>query len=184
MTKTNSVLNSAPAKGSIVVGVDESERARHALAFAFDTARRLGVGCHVVHAWHYPAMAMASPYAPIATMADLGPEERTWLDRLLAQTDTRGVAVTRESAYGDAGFALVDIAANVDAGLLVVGSVGHGGIVGALLGSVSQYCVHHATCPVVVVPGADRMERLASTLAAGSPTPPINPATDDRVPAS
>ncbi|WP_367183942.1 universal stress protein, partial [Ferrimicrobium sp.] len=35
--------------------------------------------------------------------------------------------------------------------LLVVGASGHGSVVGALIGSVSEYCVHHATCPVVVV---------------------------------
>jgi nucleotide-binding universal stress UspA family protein len=35
----------------------------------------------------------------------------------------------------------------------VVGSRGHGGFTEALRGSVSQHCVHHAQCPVVIVRG-------------------------------
>jgi nucleotide-binding universal stress UspA family protein len=47
---------------------------------------------------------------------------------------------------------LVDAAEGAD--LLVVGSRGHGGLAEALLGSVGQYCVHHAECPVVIVRAA------------------------------
>jgi nucleotide-binding universal stress UspA family protein len=39
------------------------------------------------------------------------------------------------------------------ADLLVVGNRGHGGLAEALLGSVGQYCVHHAPCPVVIMRG-------------------------------
>jgi nucleotide-binding universal stress UspA family protein len=145
------------AEGSIVVGVDASEHGRRALAVALVTASRLGVGCHVVHAWVYPAMAMSSPYtAATACLTDLGPEELAWLEHMLAETDRHGVAVTDQIVHGGAGPALVDIAADLDAPFLFVGSVGHGAIVGTLLGSVSLYCVHHATCPVVIVPPADR----------------------------
>ena len=48
---------------------------------------------------------------------------------------------------------LLDAAKGAD--LLVVGSHGHGGFVGMLLGSVSQHVLHHAACPVVVVHGDD-----------------------------
>ena len=50
-----------------------------------------------------------------------------------------------------AGQVLVDAADGAD--LLVVGSSGHGGLAQALLGSVSQYCGHNASCPVVIMRG-------------------------------
>jgi nucleotide-binding universal stress UspA family protein len=58
--------------------------------------------------------------------------------------------VTARVAPGRPGHVLVD--ASSSAQLLVVGSHGHGDLVGRLIGSVSQYCVTHARCPVVVVP--------------------------------
>jgi nucleotide-binding universal stress UspA family protein len=45
------------------------------------------------------------------------------------------------------------LAAAKGAELLVVGSRGHGGFAGMLLGSVSQHCVQHAPCPVLVMRG-------------------------------
>ena len=50
---------------------------------------------------------------------------------------------------GNAAQVLLDASAGAE--LLVVGSRGHGGFAEALLGSVGQHCVHHATCPVVVI---------------------------------
>jgi nucleotide-binding universal stress UspA family protein len=48
------------------------------------------------------------------------------------------------------------LSASEGADLLVVGSRGHGTIVGILLGSVSQHCAHHAHCPVVIIPNPER----------------------------
>jgi nucleotide-binding universal stress UspA family protein len=49
------------------------------------------------------------------------------------------------------GAVVVDAAEGAD--LLVVGNRGHGGLAEALLGSVGQYCVRHAPCPVVIMRG-------------------------------
>jgi nucleotide-binding universal stress UspA family protein len=64
---------------------------------------------------------------------------------------------------GPAARALIDISKGAD--LLVLGSRGHGPFVGMLLGSVSEYCAAHATCPVVVVrhQGDDLAQPGAST---------------------
>ncbi len=60
-----------------------------------------------------------------------------------------GVEVSAVVTEGDAAKVLVTAAKDAD--LLVVGTRGHGEIVGILLGSVSEYCTTHARCPVVVV---------------------------------
>jgi nucleotide-binding universal stress UspA family protein len=65
----------------------------------------------------------------------------------VASTDE--VPVTAILAEGAAAAALLDVAKEAD--LLVIGSRGHGGFTGLLLGSVSQQCATHSPCPVVVV---------------------------------
>lgn len=61
------------------------------------------------------------------------------------------VTISRETVEGHAAKVLLDTVTEND--LMVVGSHGHGGFVGALLGSVGHHVVAHSPCPVVVVPG-------------------------------
>ena len=66
------------------------------------------------------------------------------MDAVIAWRDPAG--------YGGYAWLIADNRyAELAADLLVVGSHGHGGFAGMLLGSVSQHCVHHSPCPVVVV---------------------------------
>jgi nucleotide-binding universal stress UspA family protein len=63
--------------------------------------------------------------------------------------DDCDVAVTAVLTDGRPGDALLTVCEGAD--LLVVGSRGHGGIAGALLGSVSTHVVRHSRCPVVII---------------------------------
>lgn len=63
---------------------------------------------------------------------------------------SHSVMITQEVVEGHPAKVLVDMVSDSD--LLVIGSRGHGGFAGSLLGSVSHHVVAHARCPVVVVP--------------------------------
>jgi nucleotide-binding universal stress UspA family protein len=141
----------------IVVGVDGSKGAQSALSWALAEARLRQTALRVVSAWEVPVLifgaapAFAPPLDPTGDPDLALAAERTIEDALreLAAA-TEGVEVERVVVNGHAAPILVD--ASREAELLVVGSRGLGGFTGLLLGSVSQHSVHHAHCPVVVIP--------------------------------
>ncbi len=141
-------LPATVAVGSVVVGVDGSDDSLVALAVAKRAAAELGGGVTVVSSWEYPPVYGA--YAlmpPIDFAADAETEQRTVLAAAKAPADAVDVATVVEE--GDAAQVLLERAEH--AALLVVGSRGHGGLAGLLLGSTSMACVARATCPVLVV---------------------------------
>ncbi len=148
--------------GRIVVGVDGSEHARRTLQWAVDEARLRKSVVIAVHAYTIPTFFAtpepilgAPPSLPDPSLIDRLEEaaERMLADEI-DQVDGDGVTIERRVATGSASDALLQAAREGD--LLVVGSRGLGGFKGLLLGSVSQQVVHHAPCPVVIVPSADR----------------------------
>jgi nucleotide-binding universal stress UspA family protein len=139
----------APAKAGVVVGADGSEPSASAIEFAFHAAARRRVGLTAVRAWAPPL----SGYRRL--VVGLDGIESAELHRLLhalessrrqfPEVDVRAKLVRDHHP----GRALVVESAGAD--LVVVGSHGHGGVAGLLLGSVSQSVLAHATCPVAVV---------------------------------
>lgn len=135
----------------IVVGVDGSESSRDALRWAAGEATRSGGTLLVVMAWDNPYRDMWIPSDPPG--ADrLATVKRTVVG-LVAEVLGRSPAVAVETMAVEGPPAQALVRAARGAALLVVGSRGHGGFSGVLLGSVSLHCVSHAPCPVVVVRG-------------------------------
>jgi nucleotide-binding universal stress UspA family protein len=141
----------------IVAGVDGSPSSLSALRWAIRQAGLTGATVDAVIAWHYPAAAAGYGWAPIGMEQAGGFDfkeisEKTLADAVSSTLDPASdVRVQALIAEGNPAQVLLDAAADAD--LLVVGSRGHGGFAEALLGSVSQHCVQHASCPVVVIRG-------------------------------
>lgn len=134
----------------IVVGVDGFESSKAALRWAIHQAKLTGAVVEAVTAWQVPA---GTGLVPIADMPDYQDDARTVLAEVITELRTTGteVEVRPRVVHGRAAQVLVDEADGAE--LLVVGCRGHGGLTEALLGSVGQFCVHHAPCPVVIMRG-------------------------------
>jgi nucleotide-binding universal stress UspA family protein len=138
----------------IIVAVDGSPASNEALAWAARQASLTGAVLEAVTAWHYPIGF--GEYAYVAETdwpADARAIQQTAVKEVLG--DDAGPLV-RRVAQGHPVPVLLAAAEGAD--LLVMGSRGHGGFTGLLLGSVSEHVVGHAPCAVVVVrpqPAAD-----------------------------
>ena len=149
-------VNGARGVRRIVVGVDGSVGAEHALGWAATQARLTGAELEIVTA-SGRGRALADP-GTRGQSTEWGTNDAT----ARAKNDAPGVAFTSKEVTGPPAPALIE--ESNDADLLVVGSRGRGGFPSLLLGSVSRKCVHEAHCPVVVVGGtlrgADRHHRI------------------------
>ena len=138
----------------IIAGVDGSDESRAALQWAYDEAAHHGASLTVVMTWHPPALPQSPPYGAL-TEKDYESQPRLEalgvLDAMVAELEKRTPEVDVRTAIEEGSPARVLIERSKGADLVVVGSRGHGGFAGMLLGSVSQHLVTHAECPVVVV---------------------------------
>lgn len=139
--------------GPIVVGIDGSEFSLDAARIALALDRRLGRGFRLVHAYAVHPVPGVS-VVPEA-QAELAEVDEQNAEKLLAGV-ARELGISEEETQtvrgGSEPAALVELARDLDAALIVVGSRGHGAVRAALLGSFSTRVLADASCPVVVVP--------------------------------
>ena len=131
--------------GRVIVGVDGSESSKEALLWAAEYAAATGAPLEALTVWDMPIT-----FGWVASLEEDDPEQGALdaLEALVRDVLGEDARVATKVERGHAAFVLVT--ASKRAGLLVVGSRGRGGFTGMLIGSVSQYCVQHASCPVVV----------------------------------
>jgi nucleotide-binding universal stress UspA family protein len=143
----------------IVVGIDGSEGAKHALEWAAAEAKLRAAPLTMLLAWQWPTGFYAGA-GWVGITSELIEDLQKLAEQRLEEACTavapalEGLDVKRTVVEGAPAQALIE--AGTDADLLVVGTRGHGGFVGLLLGSVSQQCAHHSPCPIVIVPPSER----------------------------
>ena len=131
----------------IVVGTDGSACSHRAVEFATKEASRWGALLHVVSAYHaLPTGAgLVVPLGPFQESA-----EAIVSDALRHAEELEPSVVAKcETVLDAAGPALTRLSKGATA--LVVGTRGHNELTGLLLGSASEYVLHHATCTTIVV---------------------------------
>jgi nucleotide-binding universal stress UspA family protein len=134
----------------IVVGVDGSEESKSALRWAARMADVFGARIEALMVWEFVA---TYGWAALPPLSPPHPELDERLDKLVTEVlgADRPEGMILRVVEGSAAGCIV--AESKDAELVVVGSRGHGGFAGLLMGSVSAKVAEHAHCPVLVVHG-------------------------------
>lgn len=147
-----SVATTIAVDGGVLVAHDGSAEAEAAVRTAVRFAASLGKPVTAVRAWNVSTAPRPSTAAPgyMPPFEDFEAATLAALEEDLApiRTEHPDVAITAAVVHGSPAEKL--IGASGGAELIVVGSRGHGGFAGLLLGSVSEQVVRHAKCPVLV----------------------------------
>jgi nucleotide-binding universal stress UspA family protein len=151
----STILGAEVYTDTIVVGVDGSPASQQALRWARFLAETTKSPLAVVAVWD-PAGASgwaAGNWSALPPDWNPSAEAKIGLDTTLDAIfgDDRPAGLRSAVVEGNVARVLLEVTRG--ARMLVVGSRGHGGFAGLLMGSVSSACAEHATCPVLVVHG-------------------------------
>jgi len=150
-----------PGPGPVLVGIDGSPQSVDVLGFGFDEAAARAVRLVAVHVWSVPAVGPRTvgtvwSFRPTSARAQLDEAADQVLEEALAgwQQKYPQVEVERRTVHGASpAHTLLEVASDVAADLIVVGTRPRGGD-GTVLGSVSQALATHAqACVAVIDPG-------------------------------
>ena len=136
--------------GAIVVGTDGSDTAKEAVRQAVELAKSLGGELLLVSAYQPAAPATAEARDP-QWMVSAPEQVGALLKEAAASAEAAGVPVQTFPRQGDPADALLDVAEERDADLIVVGNKGMTGAKRFLLGSVPNRVSHHAPCSVLII---------------------------------
>jgi nucleotide-binding universal stress UspA family protein len=141
---------------SIVVGTDGSETARKAVRAAVDLAKSVGATLDIVSAYEPVSsqrLREESRQAPADTQWSINPREdvEATLEEASEAVEGSGVEVQTFAREGDPADAILDVAEERGADLIVVGNKGMTGAKRFLLGSVPNKVSHHAPCSVLII---------------------------------
>lgn len=146
--------------GPIVVGTDGSDTAKAAISQTAELAANLGATVHVVSASY---RSEGGPHGD-------GPVTKALADAALTM-GRHGVPCETHAAHGEPADAIIELAEEQEAALIVVGNKGMGGARRYLLGDIPNKVSHHAPCNVLILRTTDTSERgtvLLAALAGGS----------------
>jgi nucleotide-binding universal stress UspA family protein len=140
----------------IVVGTDGSETAGQAVSQAIELAQLSGARLSIVSAYSPAAgrrVQAEAQEAPADVQYELGPREdiNLVLDAAAAEAKEAGIEVQTHPVEADPADAILNVAEEVKADLIVVGNKGMTGARRYLLGSVPNNVSHHAPCSVIIV---------------------------------
>ena len=141
---------------SIVVGTDGSETARRAVDAAVELARLSGASLELVSAYEpVSGQRLREQARPVPADLEWMVNPRADVDATLRDAAERagdaGVTAQAHAREGDAADAILDVAEELGADLIVVGNKGMTGAKRFLLGSVPNKVSHHAPCAVMII---------------------------------
>lgn len=138
---------------TVVVAIDDSDPARKALQYAFETYP--GEAITVLHALSPPESSTVGEARMYVDWDELMERQRERTEELFDEAvelaDSHGAQITTETAVGRPDRAIVDYVENHNVEHVVIGSHGRHGVSRVLLGSVAESVVRRAPVPVTVV---------------------------------